>query len=257
MLLKFILCINYLVMIFKNYHSLLLTAIIAGIMLSGTPISGFAQKAKPVYEIAVRMVKKGKKIDFVDQRSKFIKLLKKQEGVSNNREFQSFYALPQPDKREVFIGLTRYNSLETVGNVSRKVMPRFMQFAQTMDLKAYVFVMLIAGKKFKLNKLAAKKGQVLEVAIRRVKKGQNKAFQETRKAFVNYLSKQKGVLGSWEFAVVGGKDRERLTVGMSVYKNKEVFMKIVKQVQSNPLAGKYFSTFDPVALQYAVSTTND
>lgn len=238
----------------KSYQSLFFIAFIAFSTALATSVR--AQKAKPAYEIAVRMVKKSKKEDFVDRRAKFIKLLKKQEGISNNREFKSFYALPKPDAREVFIGITRYASLEVVTRVSKKIMPRFLQFTQTMDLKAYVFVMPIEGGKFNLKKLARKKGQVLEIAIRRVKKGQKKAFQKNRKAFVSYLNKQKGVLGSWEFAVVGGKDRERLTVGMSVYKNKEVFMKIARQLQTNPLVEKFFATFEPVALQYATSTSN-
>ena len=238
----------------KNYQSPFFTVFIAFFLTPATSV--LAQKAKPAYEIAVRMVKKGKKEDFVDRRAKFIKLLKKQEGISNDREFKSFYALPKPDTREVFIGITRYASLEVVTRVSKRIMPRFLQFTQTMDLKAYVFVMPIEGGKFNLKKLARRRGQVLEIAIRRIKKGQRKEFQENRKAFVNYLNKQKGVLGNWEFAVVGGKDRERLTVGMSVYKNKDVFMKIAKQMQTNSLAKKYFATFEPVALQYATSTTH-
>ncbi|MDX2284928.1 MAG: hypothetical protein NW241_12245 [Bacteroidia bacterium] len=210
-------------------------------------------KDAPVIEIAVRKVKDGMKEDFIARRTDFITVLKAQDGVSNDREFQSFYSLPEPDQQEVFIGMTQYATGKTVGKMQGKVLSKFMKFAKTMDLKAYVFVQPAAGGAFDLGTLAAKPGQVLELAVRRVKPGQEDAFQSSRKAFVTWLGGQAGVAGSWEFKVVGGKDTEGLTVGMSVYESQEAFQAIAGQVQSLPEAGAYFSTFEPVALQYAVS----
>ncbi len=137
-----------------------------------------------------------------------------------------------------------------------KVLGKFMKFAKTMDLKAYAFVQPIEGGNFDLGKLAIKEGQVLELAVRRVKDGQDAAFQSSRKAFVNWLNGQEGVVGSWEFKVVGGKDIDGMTVGMSVYESQAAFQAIAGKVQTLPEAGAYFSTFDPVALQYAFSTNN-
>lgn len=214
-------------------------------------------KNAPVFEIAVRKVKDGKKDEFTSRRADFITKLKAQDGVSNDREFQSFYALPEPDKQEVFIGMTQYATGKTVGRVQSKVLGKFMKFAKTMDLKAYAFVQPIEGGTFDLGKLAAKPGQVLELAVRRVKPGQEGTFQTSRKVFVNWLNKQEGVAGSWEFKVVGGKNIENLTVGMSVYESQEAFQAIAGKVQSLPEAGAYFSTFEPVALQYAVSLSNN
>lgn len=211
-------------------------------------------KDASVFEIAVRKVKEGKKDEFVSCRADFITKLKAQDGVSNDREFQSFYALPEPDKQEVFIGMTQYASGKTVGKVQSKVLGKFMKFSKTMELKAYVFVQPIEGGTFDLGKLATKPGQVLELAVRRVKTGQEEAFQASRKDFVNWLNKQEGVTGSWEFKVVGGKNTENLTVGMSVYESQEAFQAIAGKVQSLSEAAAYFSTFEPVALQYAVST---
>ncbi len=229
-----------------------------GLLYSCSPIkkSLLAEKEAPVFEIAVRQVKEGMKADFVSKRAAFITTLKEQKGVSNDREFLSFYALPEPDKREVFIGMTQYATGKTVGKVQGKVMGKFLKFAKTMDLKAYVFVQPTEGEDFNLGGLAVVPGQVLELAVRRVKPGQEAAFQSSRKAFVEWLDQQEGVEGSWEFQVVGGKDTDRLTVGMSVYESQEAFQAIAQKAQSLPEAGTYFATFDPVALQYAVSTTN-
>lgn len=229
-----------------------------GLIASCSPIkkSTLVQPESPVYEIAVRQVKEGRKEDFVSRRSAFISELKQQKGVSNDREFQSFYALPEPDEREVFIGMTQYATGKTVGKVQGKVMGKFLKFTKTMDLKAYVFVQPVEGGTFDLSELADRPGQVLELAVRRVKPGQEAAFQSSRKAFVDWLDEQSGVEGSWEFQVVGGKDSDRLTVGMSVYESQEAFQAIAQKAQSLPEAGAYFGTFEPVALQYAVSTSN-
>lgn len=210
---------------------------------------------KPVYEIAVRQVKEDMKADFEAARTNFIEILTEQDNVSNDREFSSFYALPEPDEREVFIGMTEYASYETPGKVQSKmsVVSKFLKFKKTMDLKAYVFVQPIEGGDFNLGTLASKTGQVLELAVRKVKDGQDAVFETSRKDFVNWLNKQEGVVGSWEFKVVGGADTEGLTVGMSVYESQEAFQAIAEKVQQLSEAGAYFSTFDPVALQYAAS----
>lgn len=104
--------------------------------------------------------------------------------------------------------------------------------------------------------MAIKEGQVLELAVRRVKDGQDAAFQSSRKAFVNWLNGEDGVVGSWEFKVVGGKDIDGMTVGMSVYESQAAFQAIAGKVQTLPEAGAYFSTSDPVVLQYAFSINN-
>ncbi len=231
---------------------------IIGVLASCSPVKKglLNDKGAPVFEIAVRKVKDDKKDEFASRRADFITKLKAQDGVSNDREFQSFYALPEPDKQEVFIGMTQYATGKTVGKVQSKVLGKFMKFAKTMDLKAYAFVQQLEGGTFDLGKLAAKPGQVLELAVRRVRPGQEGTFQTSRKAFVNWLTKQEGVAGSWEFKVVGGKNIENLTVGMSVYESQEAFQAIASNVQALPEAGAYFSTFEPVALQYAVSANN-
>lgn len=211
-------------------------------------------KESPVYEIAVRQVKDGKKADFEAARASFIEKLVVQKGVSNDREFSSFYSLPTPDKLETFIGMTQYDSYRTPKKVQSKmgVVSKFMKFKKTMDLKAYVFVQPIEGGEFNLATLAKKQGQILEIAVRRVKEGKEAEFQTMRKAFVDKLGKEDGVIQSWEFKVVGGNNTERLTVGMTVYESQDKFQKIGQATQTWAESA-FFGTFDPVALQYAFS----
>lgn len=234
---------------------------LAGLMaVSCSPVKkSLVEKAEqPVTEIAIRMVKEGEKENFLESRKNFITVLKEQGGVLADREFESFYALPQPDSREVFIGMTAYETYKTVGKVQGKmgVVSKFLKFKKTMDLKAYVFVQQMEGPAFDLSDLASGEGEVLELGVRRIKPGMEAEFHEYRKAFVKLMSSYPGVKASSEFKVVGGKDIENLTVGMSVFESKEAFMNLLEPLQKEEITQKYFSTFDIVAGQFAVSTTN-
>ncbi len=213
---------------------------------------------QPVTEIAIRVVKDGMIDEFKETRKNFITVLKEQKGVLADREFQSFYALPKPDEREVFIGMTEYETYKTVGKVQGKmgVVSKFLKFKKTMDLKAYVFVQQTEGSKFNLKSLASGNGEILEIGVRRVKPGMEKEFNEYRKQFVDLLSSYEGVKESYEFKVVGGKDIEGLTVGMTVYESKEAFMKLAEPIMKEEITQKYFSTFNVVASQFSFSTTN-
>lgn len=213
---------------------------------------------QPVTEIAIRVVKDGMNDEFKETRKNFITVLKEQKGVLADREFQSFYALPKPDEREVFIGMTDYETYKTVGKVQGKmgVVSKFLKFKKTMDLKAYVFVQQTEGPKFNLKTLASGNGEILEIGVRRVKPGMEKEFIEYRKQFVDLLSSYDGVKESYEFKVAGGKDIEGLTVGMTVYESKEAFMKLAEPIMKEEITQKYFSTFEVVASQFSFSTSN-
>lgn len=209
-----------------------------------------------VIEIAVRRVKPGKEAAFRSRRSDFITTLKQQRGVNTDREFASFHALPTPDDSEVFIGMTDYDDLKTVARIQRRlgVLRRFLRFSRTMDLKAYVFATQTEGPALDLATLAAGDGQVLEVAVRRVTNHAD--FHGARQRFVDLLSEQDGVLESYELAPVKGRNIEDMTIGMTVYASKDAFEVASSTLMADSIARQYFATFEPVAVQYAISTSN-
>ncbi|MCB1007132.1 MAG: hypothetical protein KDB35_23315 [Acidimicrobiales bacterium] len=186
----------------------------------------------------------------------FIETLSRQRGVGADREFESFLALPEPDPTEVFIGMTTYDSLRANARIQRnpKVVWDFLRFARTMDLKAYVYVRPVEGPPFDLARLAARPGEVLEVGVRRVT--DPAGFDATRPPFIELLSGQPGVGDSWELEVVKGKDTAGLTVGMTVYQDRQAADAAIGALREHPTTAAYFATFEPVALQYATSTTN-
>jgi hypothetical protein len=244
----------------KTMKNMAFIGVLGIIMVSCSPIkkSLVTESEKPVTEIAIRLVKEGKSTPFMETRNDFITKLKEQDGVLADREFQSFYALPAPDQREVFIGMTDYETYKTVGKVQSKlgVVSKFLKFKKNMDLKAYVFVQQTEGPNFNLKTLASRDGEILEVGVRRIRPGMEKEFNEYRKQFVALLSSYEGVRESYEFTVVGGNDIEGLTVGMTVYESKDAFMKLAGPIMKEEVTQKYFNTFDIVASQFAFSTTN-
>jgi len=207
-------------------------------------------------EIAVRRVKPGKETAFRSRRSNFITILKQQSGVNVDREFASFHALPTPDDSEVFIGMTDYDDLEALARIQRRlgVLWRFLRFSRTMDLKAYVFAVQTEGPALDLATLAAGDGQILEVAVRRVTNRSD--FDAARERFVDLLSEQDGVLESYELAPVKGKNIEDMKIGMTVYASMAAFEAASSTLMANPITQEYFATFEPVAVQYAVSTNS-
>ncbi len=212
---------------------------------------------QPVYEIAVRAVKEGQFDEFKERRADFISWLKVQDGVQADREFESFYAMPE-NNGQVFTGMTKYESFKTPGKIQSKMgaLKRFPKFAKTMDAKAYVFAQPIEGPAFDLKTLAKGEGEVLEIAIRRIKPGMEDEFNTYRKEFVKLLNAQNGVKESFEFTVVGGKDIKNLTVGMTVYKDKSTMMGLMQTLMGQEIAQKYMSTFEMVTGQYVVTTSN-
>lgn len=210
-----------------------------------------------VTEIAVRSVKPGKSKKFEKRRTNFIRTLKRQPGVVTDREFESFHALPEPDDTAVFIGMTTYESVAAQSKMQRSlgVMARFIPFYQTMSMKAYVYVRPIEGPEFDLETLASGPDQVLELAVRRVDEENRDVFDATRREFVEFLNQQDGVVESYEFEVVKGNDTDGLTVGMTVYESSEAFERVADVTMVDERTQRYFETFTPVAIQYAVSTS--
>lgn len=249
----------------NNMYQPLITGMAAVVLLACSPAIEHAASTpaepvttmteRPVIELAVRLVKEGQQASFEQARSAFIQVLSKQNGVRNDREFASFYSLPQPDPRPVFIGMTQYPSMARVGEIQAlpEVQQAFGAFAATMDLKAYAFLQQTEGDAFDLSTVMRSEGQVLEVAVRRTHAGREAEFDRTRQAFVGLLDGRDGVLGSYEFAVVGGPDTERLSVGMTVYRDQQAFNAIAGELMQLPETQAYFATFDVVASQFATS----
>jgi len=209
-----------------------------------------------IYEIAVRKIKAGKDEEFIKAREAFIAELKKQDGAETDREFKSFFSIPQPDDTDVFVGMTRWESIEAFAKAGEKLMPTetAQNFFSTFDMKAYVQAVPVKGN-FDIDTVA-KDGQILEIAVRTWQDGKKEEFEKGKLDFVELLTAQDGVVADYEFKVLG-ENLENLSVGMTVYENQEKFNKIADPkgiVMTSPIAGKFLGELiKPKALQFCIA----
>ncbi len=243
----------------KKGFVLLATIVALAIIFGGCKQKGhFLKKLEggKVLQIAIQTVKDGKLAEFKKASSDLSKLIGEQPAIAINRSFESFYALPEPDKNPVFVNLTEWKIEKENMKSGKKLMKskEAKELSKLSEIKAFVMAVQTEGKDFDMKNIATKSGQILEIGVRKMHKGKDKEFNEYRKEFVDFLTEFDGVLESYEFEVVAGKDSKRLSVGMTVYENKDAFMKIMEPVMNAEITGKYFSTFDVIASQFSFSS---
>lgn len=212
-----------------------------------------------VHEVAVRMVKPGHEDAFLRRRAAFITKLKSQKSVGPDREFESFFALPTPDERDVFIGMTTYDSLSAVNRVQMNpmVMMKFLPFFMTMNLKAYCFAEQVSGPELDLAGLAAAPSNILHVAVRRTAPDRREAFVEAQARFLELLLGRDGVGPHYELKAVKGMGSvDGITVGLTVFASDEAMASAYEALGEHEAFGAYVSTFETLASQFARSVDN-
>lgn len=202
-----------------------------------------------VMEIAIRKVKEGQESAFISARSAFIKLLKSQEGVERDWEFKSFFTLPVPDERDVFVGMTRYQSAQVMQTIAGHILPspEAGQFFSTFDMKSFVAIQPVNGMEFRLEDHIGQ-GQVLEVAVRTVKPGHEGEFENKRKAFFEQIAQQEGYLFDQEFVDLQSGSK----VVLIGWQSMDAFQSAAGYLQTQPSMGAFFSILDVVAYQALV-----
>jgi heme-degrading monooxygenase HmoA len=88
---------------------------------------------------------------------------------------------------------------------------------------------------------------VMEIAIRKVKEGQDEAFVNARTAFIGKLKSQNGIQKDWEFKsffTMPEPDDTDVFVGMTRYESAEAMQEIANNLMKSPEAGQFFGTFD-------------
>lgn len=81
---------------------------------------------------------------------------------------------------------------------------------------------------------------VLEIAIRKVKEGQDEAFVNARTAFISKLKAQEGIQKDWEFKsffTMPEPDNTDVFVGMTRYESAEAMQNIANNLMQSPEAG--------------------
>lgn len=221
-----------------------------------------AQSATPnddVMELAIRAVP--------DQEAwkaaagSFGKLLSGEQGIIANAEFMSIMGFApvgadgQPVKN-VFVGMLQIDNEATHDTL----MGKYFGAEKPVEVTAYLGTIeniADAGKLRPFRDTPAldvanmvKPGQVLEIAVRDVSALDFEAFDTKRKAFVDVLTAQPGVLGEYEYRSIDGK----YYVGMTLYETGEA----VQAIFANPTVsqgaefGAMMAEYPPMVSQFLV-----
>lgn len=206
-------------------------------------------------EIAIRKVKAGHEDAFIAARANLIRLLKAQDGVVKDWEFQSFFTMPEPNDRDVYVGMTRYDSMATVGRLTEKLMssPEAAAFFGTFDMQAFVMVTPADGRPFKLEDVIQNDRQVLEVAVRTPKAGMEDQFTTLRDAFFGRVAEQPGYIMDREFVDA----QSGANVVLIAWESRAAFMNALGVLQTLPEMEAFFGAIDAQAYQAMTQTTNE
>lgn len=208
-------------------------------------------KTDDVVEIAIRQVKNGQLSTFEQARTNFINLLTKQEGVSNDREYASFFHFnpAQDTSRPVYIGMTQYEDLATFQKVSNDIGGSAEAGAFFSTFDALVFTAMkpkTAGTEVDLSQVA-KSGQILEVAVRNLSQYPNfnqAGYEAKLSAFLAVLAQQAGRVAEYQWVSVLDPN---IVVGMTVYESQQAFFSIAGNpaFSNHPDVVAFFAAYPP------------
>ncbi len=119
---------------------------------------------------------------------------------------------------------------------------------------AFFLLALVVFSACKKEEAAApnKTDDVLELAIRKVKVGQESNFLTARANFINLLTAQNGTSNDREYAMFFPYDanidlnENQVFVGMTQYEDLNTYNAIGNAIGNSPEAAAFFSTFDPL-----------
>ncbi|MBK8489719.1 MAG: hypothetical protein IPL49_02150 [Saprospirales bacterium] len=208
-------------------------------------------KTDDIVEIAIRQVKTGQESAFETARANFISLLTQQDYVYNDREYGSFYHFnpAQDTARQVFIGMTQYEDLETFQEVGNELgaSAEAAAFFSTFDMLAFTAMKPIkAGTAVELTQVA-RSGQILEVAVRDLSLYSNfdqADYEAKRDAFLAVLAQQPGRVAEYQWQSVLDPN---LVIGMTVYESQQAFFQIGSNPEflGNPDVVAFFTAYPP------------
>jgi hypothetical protein len=228
----------------KNFALMLLAFFSLSILACDKDDNTPTDKTDDVVEIAIRQVKTGQLATFEQARTNFINLLTKQEGVSNDREYASFFHFnPAQDT------MTQYEDLATFQKVGNDIGASAEAGAFFSTFDALVFTAMkpkVSGTAVDLSQVA-KSGQILEVAVRNLSlyPNFNQADYEAKLgAFLAVLAQQTGRIAEYQWVSVLDPN---IVVGMTVYESQQAFFNIAGNpgFSSHPDVLAFFAAYPP------------
>lgn len=203
----------------------------------------------PIYEIAIQEVKNGDVADWAAARAPLLEGLAQTPGVEEDWTLKAFFTFPEPGPLPVYVGLTRWSSIEDFGAASQAMMtmPVVQSFFEKINMQAFVQVAPADGQPFILEDYINEPGQVLEVAVRTPKAGQEGDFDAARAGFFGKVAEQDGYIFDREFVTADGQ-----RVVMIGWESQPQFMAALGALSQMPEMGAFFGIIDASAYQAAI-----
>jgi hypothetical protein len=191
----------------------------------------------------------------------FNALLLSETGTIAVAEFKSIMGFAPVDAngqpvKNVFIGMIQVDNEET----HAKLVSKLFGPDKPQEVTNYLKTIQNTGEAGKLRPYRdtpaldvagmVKPGQVLEIAVRDVSGWDFADFDAKRKAFVEVLKAQKGMVAEYEYRSIDGK----YYVGMTLYENPESLQAIASNpaVVQGPEMGALMAKYPPMVAQYLV-----
>lgn len=179
-----------------------------------------------VFELAVRKINSNQSIaDFITARDVFVSELMRQEGTSNDREFQPFFDFSGILSMDsIYIGMTQYKDLTTYQNIGQSLGSTTIAsdfFSRFTPLAFEALQPLDSSTPIDLRSIAPKNSnRVLEIAVRDLSlytSFNREDYEAKRDAFLSTLSQQSGFVQEIQWQSVTNPN---IVVGMTVYANQ-------------------------------------
>lgn len=222
----------------------------AGLALTaGATLAQEATVTGPIYEIAIQEVKNGDVADWTAARAPLLEGLAQTPGVEEDWTLRAFFTFPEPGPLPVYVGLTRWSSIEDFGAASKAMMtmPVVQSFFEKINMQAFVQVAPADGQPFILEDFINQPGQVLEVAVRTPKAGHEGDFDAARAGFFGKVAEQDGYIFDREFVTADGQ-----RVVMIGWESQPQFMAALGALSQMPEMGAFFGIIDASAYQAAI-----
>lgn len=218
-------------------------------LTAGATLAQEATLTGPVYEIAIQEIRNGDVADWTAARAPLLEGLAQTPGVEEDWTLRAFFTFPEPGPLPVYVGLTRWSSIDDFNTASQAMMtmPVVQSFFEKVNMQAFVQVAPADGQPFILEDYINRPGQVLEVAVRTPKAGHEGDFDAARAAFFGRVAEQPGYIFDREFVTADGQ-----RVVMIGWDSQEQFMAALGALSQMPEMGAFFGIIDASAYQAAI-----
>jgi hypothetical protein len=118
--------------------TLVLSAALA--LTAGATLAQEATLTGPVYEIAIQEIRNGDVAEWTAARAPLLEGLAQTPGVEEDWTLRAFFTFPEPGPLPVYVGLTRWSSIEHFGAAAQAMMtiPVAQSFFEKVTMQAFV-----------------------------------------------------------------------------------------------------------------------